>query len=127
MKIGLQLLSGHFAVCRLDARENVPAWACGEVVSITRTSEELSIVCDESVVPAGVRCERGWRCLMVEGPLPFEMTGIAAAIAAPLAAAEISIFIVSTFDTDYVLVKSDVVRRAIEVLRDADCTVGESA
>lgn len=72
---------------------------------MTRTADELSIVCPELSVPAHVRHEPGWRAFQVEGPLPFSATGILAAIAVPLAAAGISIFSVSTFDTDYVLVK----------------------
>jgi uncharacterized protein len=123
VNIRLRLLSENYAVCRLGPHEEVPSWARGDVVSTTRTSNELSIVCREQDVPQSVRSEREWRCLMVEGPIPFETTGIAAAIASPLAAAGISLFLVSTFDTDYVFVKAAVLRQTIEVLRAAGCVV----
>lgn len=106
-RLKLKLLPGRFAVCRLEAGASLPPWAHGEgFSSVTQTAAELSIVCREERVPAaGVRCETGWRVFEVEGPLPFEATGVLASIAAPLAAAEIPIFAISTFDTDYLLVK----------------------
>ena len=123
MNIRLRVLPDRFAVCRLGPFDEVPSWARGDVVSTTRTSDELSIVCSEQAVPPSVRAERGWRCLMVEGPIPFETTGIAAAITSPLAAAAISLFFLATFDTDYVFVKEAVFQRAIEALRVAGCVV----
>ena len=86
-------------------------------VSITRTRDELSIVCNERNVPSGVKVDRGWRVLKVEGPLDLSLTGILASIAVPLAEAKINLFAISTFDTDYVLVKAEKLDRAIEVLR----------
>ncbi len=123
MKIRLRLLPERYAVCRLEPHAQIPLWAGGALVSVTRTSEELSIVCPEQGVPPSVRSEPGWRCLMIEGPIPFETTGIAAAITSPLAAAEISLFFISTFDTDYVLVKEDQIQRAMDVLRESGCSV----
>ena len=116
-------LDGTFAVCRLDPAADIPTWPQGSFVSITRTPDELSIVCDESSVPADIRAERSWRALRVEGPIPFEVTGVAAAITAPLAAAGISVFLIATFDTDYLLVKSEVYGRAVEVLRESGIEV----
>jgi hypothetical protein len=114
------LLDGLFAVARLDADADVPPWAHrGAFTSITRTPYELSIACDEGGVPDDVPAERGWRCLGLEGPIPFETTGVAARFTAALAARGISVFVVSTFDTDYVLVKASKVDVAIEALRDA--------
>ena len=110
-------LDGTFAVCRLEPAAPLPSWPRGAFVSITRTPDELSIVCDESSVPDDVRAERDWCALRVEGPIPFEVTGVAAAITAPLGAAGISVFLIATFDTDYLLVKSEVFGRAAEVLR----------
>jgi hypothetical protein len=110
-------LAGRFAVCRLAADAPLPSWPAGAFVSITRTPDELSIVCEESPVPNDVHAERGWRALRVEGPIPFEVTGVAAGICAPLAAAGISVFLVATFDTDYVLVKAEAYGRAVEALR----------
>jgi len=114
------LLDGLFAVARLDADADVPPWAHrGAFTSITRTPHELSIVCDEGGVPDDVPAERGWRCLGLEGPIPFETTGVAARFTAALAARGISVFVVSTFDTDSVLVKASKVEAAIEALREA--------
>jgi hypothetical protein len=120
----LKLLLGRFAICRLDAGAAVPPWASGEGFwSVTRTAAEQSVVCLEEQAPAGVRRETGWRVFELQGPLPFEATGVLAAIAAPLAAAEIPIFAISTFDTDYVLVKDSDVTRAANVLTAAGHTV----
>jgi uncharacterized protein len=117
--IRMSVLDGCFAVCRLEADAPIPYWPRGTFVSITRTPDELSIICEEEAVPDGVRIERDWRALRVEGPLPFEMTGVAAAFTKPLADARISVFVVATFDTDYLLVKRDTFERAIEALRAA--------
>lgn len=84
---------------------------------MTRTEDELSIVSSSADVPAGVTAETGWRCLRVEGPLSFELTGIVAGLSAPLARAEIPIFVVSTYDTDYMLVKAVDLERACEALK----------
>lgn len=116
----LSLLPETLAVCRLAPDAGVPAWAwTGEPASVTRTRDELSIVCRMDAVPRGVRAEGGWRCLKVEGPLDFALTGILASLAAPLAAAGIALFAVSTYDTDYLLVKAENLDRAAGVLRGA--------
>ena len=112
-------MRGRYAVARLDAQAQVPSWPRGELVSITRTPDQLSIVCDEDAVPQEVRAEHGWRCLAVEGPIPFEMTGVAASLTNALADARISVFVLSTFDTDYVLVKDEAFERACDALRTA--------
>ena len=91
----------------------------GEFFSVTRTPAELSAVCDAAVVPSGVKAEGPWLMLAVRGPLDFNITGVLAALAAPLAAAGISIFAVSTFDTDYLLVRDGELDPAIRVLREA--------
>ena len=88
-------------------------------MSITRTADEVSIVCPESVVPDGVIAERGWRVLKLRGPFAFDDVGILASFAAPLAAAGISLFAVSTFDTDYILIKSAALPAALTALRAA--------
>ena len=114
------LLDGLFAVARLDADAEIPPWAHrGAFTTITRTPHELSIVCDEGGVPDEVAAERGWRCLGIDGPIAFETTGVAARFTGALAACGISIFVVSTFDTDYVLVKAAKAEAAVEALRDA--------
>ncbi len=113
----LALLPDALAICRLDPATPLPPWAQeGAFHSITRTVHELSVVCAEHLVPGNVRCERGWRCLAVNGPLDFTLTGVLAGLAAPLAEAGISIITISTFDTDYLLVKQPYLQQALEVL-----------
>ena len=96
------------------------------MTSVTRTPRELSIVCDEARIPPDVLCERGFRALVIEGPLAFSLTGILAAVVSPLAAAKISVFAFSTYDTDYVMVKDERLEAAIAVLRAAGLTVTPS-
>ena len=114
----LETLVLPLAVCRLGPGESVPSWALSSsFYSISKTSDELSIVCDENLVPQNLKCEKGWACLKVVGPLDFSLTGILASLAQPLAQAEISIFAISTFDTDYLLVKRENLNRAIKLLK----------
>ena len=120
----LELVAGSYAVCRLGASEPLPAWAGeGPFVSITRTEAELSVVCPEGAVPAGVRKEPGWRCLRVVGPLGFGMTGVLASLAGPLASSGVSIFVVSTYDTDYLMVQDRDLERGKDALERAGHTV----
>jgi hypothetical protein len=113
------LLSGRFAVCRLGADAAIPAdllQAQPGFLSITRTADELSIVCEEALVPAGAKVQLGWRAFKVEGPLDFSLTGIMATLATPLAVAKISLFAVATFDTDYLLVQERDLEAAVAAL-----------
>ncbi len=119
----LEVLPGTFAICRLDADAQVPAWATGEIVSITRTPDELSIVCPQNNVPASLHSELSWRCVRVAGPLDFSMVGVIAALTGTLAAGNISVFVVSTFDTDYMLVKEADLEAAVESLTAANHSV----
>jgi hypothetical protein len=120
----LSLPPDRLAVCQLAPEAPIPAWAATTgFSSITRTRDELSIVCPEVVVPKGVKQEAGWRMLKVEGPLDFTLTGVLASIASPLAQAGISIFPLSTFNTDYVLVKDADVTEAVQALQAAGHTV----
>jgi hypothetical protein len=122
----LALLVDTFAVCRLEADAVVPGWAWGgEVACVTRTADELSIVCRAGLVPEGVRSEPGWRCLRVQGPLDLALTGVFARIAQPLADAGISLFAVMTYDTDYVMVKQARLDAALAALRGAGHRVAE--
>ena len=116
----LSILTGRLAVVQLPPDSTVPEWACGkELWAAVRTPQELSVVCEEAGVPEGIRVERGWRALRVEGPLDFSLVGVLSAIASPLAQAGVSLFAISTFDTDYILVKELTLPRAIEALRNA--------
>lgn len=113
-------VSGSFALCKLPARSPVPAWATlGDFFSVTRTADELSVVCREENVPEGIVCERGWCCLGVQGPIPFTMVGVLASLTTPIAKAGVGIFALSTFDTDYLLVKSSDLTKAVAALRAA--------
>jgi hypothetical protein len=110
-------MTGTLAVCKLPPDAPLPDWAAGSsFFSITRTTDEFSAVCDQDVVPEGVRCERGWRCLRVGGRLDFSLVGVLASLVGPLAGALVSVFVLSTFDTDYLLVKEADFGRAVEAL-----------
>jgi hypothetical protein len=116
-RLRLQFEKGVFAVCRLDRQSPIPTWAIrGDFYSITRTPDELSVVCEESSVPRGVRSEGGWRTLRVAGTIDFSVVGVLASLAVPLSEAGVALFAVSTFDTDYLLVKDRDLDRAIDVL-----------
>jgi hypothetical protein len=118
--LDLTLLPQRLAVCWLDPGAALPTWATqGALWSVTRTAEELSVVCAEADVPGEVRREGGWRALMVAGPLDFTLVGVLLSVAAPLAAAGVSIFAISTYDTDYVLVRATQLDHAIAALRAA--------
>ena len=117
----LRALAAPLALCRLPASDAVPEWTgfARTFLTISRTPTELSIVADESAVPADVDAQRGYRALRVEGPLPLDLIGIFAAIAAPLAAANVPIFPIATYDTDYVLVAGSHFERAVTALESA--------
>jgi hypothetical protein len=113
----LKILPETLAISRLSPNDEIPTWAAsGSFFSFTRTADELSIVCEQAHVPTNVKCEKDWRCLKVKGPLDFGLTGILASLASPLAEAKISIFAVSTFDTDYLLIKQENLKKALTVL-----------
>ncbi|MDI1318870.1 MAG: ACT domain-containing protein [bacterium] len=127
MSLNLQLLPGEFAACRLPPAEPLPAWAGSAVFSsVTRTADELSIICPAAAVPAGIKAVRSWRLLKVAGPLDFGAVGILASITAPLARAGISLLAVATFDTDYVLVKTERLEEALRALEAAGHSVRRS-
>ena len=119
-RLSLDFLDGTFAVCRLAPDSPVPVWADGgPFVSVTRTAAELSVVCPQHLVPDGTRHEPGWRCLRLAGPIDFSLTGVLVALLVPLADAGVGVFALSTFDTDYVLVKAAYAEHAADALRRA--------
>ncbi|WP_412062398.1 ACT domain-containing protein [Rubrivirga sp. IMCC45206] len=123
----LDLVPGRLAVGRLAPDAPVSDWmTTGAVSSVTRTAAELSVVCAEAAVPPDVVAERGWRALTVRGPLDFALTGILAGLAAPLAQAGVSIFALSTYDTDVLLVRDRQLAQAVAALRAAGHEVEES-
>jgi uncharacterized protein len=114
----IRQIPGHLAVVRLGPEVVVPSWAwTGSLSAVVRTSDELTIVCDEAAVPEEMKVERGWIALMLKGPLPFSMTGVLSSLLEPLAAHQISVFVLSTFDTDCILVKAEQAERAKHVLQ----------
>jgi hypothetical protein len=125
MPLDLLVFPERFAVCRFGPTEAMPGWASapGALVVLARTAQEFSIVCDERSVPHEVRAERGFRALMVCGPLPFDTVGILARIAGVLSSAAIPLLAISTFDTDYVLVRDDRLDATVTALRAAGCGV----
>ena len=113
----MKLLKEKYGVCRLNKTELIPEWAQNsDFLSITRTSEELSIVCSQNNIPNDLKCEKDWRILKIEGILDFSLIGILASISAILARKEISIFAISTYDTDYILVKNKDIDNTIKSL-----------
>ncbi len=108
------------SICRFERKAPVPEWAlAGKFFSITRTDEELSIVCAQEQVPSGIQKQDGWKALRVEGRLDFSLTGVLSSLTEPLARRGISVFAISTYDTDYLLVKGEQSKKAIRALREA--------
>lgn len=123
--LNLNLLTDSLAVMRLNPESDFPAAlvpGC-ELLAMVRTAEELSIVCREDLVIPGSTVETGWRAIKVEGPLDFNLVGVLAALANPLAQAGVSIFAISTFNTDYILVKQAHLETAIQTLASAGHTI----
>ena len=113
----LEVLQSGLAIVKLDPDDSVPQWVKGEFVAITKTAAELSIVCAEDGIPDYVVAERGWTGFRLAGPLAFDQVGVIAAITTPLDAAEVPVFVVSTYDTDYLLIKSDHLESASDALK----------
>lgn len=111
-------LPGEFAICRLAVDAPTPDWpvAPGQFFSATRTADELSVICDASIVPGGVECTRGWRLGRLEGTFPHDCAGVLASVIAPLARNGISVFACATFDTDYLLVSAEQLAGASQAL-----------
>jgi len=124
MPLALKAVPGSFAVCRLPAGSALPDWfRPGPFATASWTDDELSILCEQSQVPEETQCERGWRCLMLQGPFAFDQTGILLQVLQPLAEAKIGIFALSTFDTDYVLVKDHAFEATLQALAASGLTV----
>ena len=119
-RLELTLLPERYAISRMAADAPIPAWATeGPFFSVTRTGDELSIVCELGRVPVGVHSQPGWRVFKVHGPFVLTEIGVLSALAAPLAEAKVSLFAISTFDTDYLLVASETLSSAIAALERA--------
>lgn len=119
MNLALTLLPITLGVARLPAGSPLPGWIdwSDPLVSVSRTEDELSIICPEDRIPDGVTCEKGWRVFKVAGPIEISLTGIIFSLLTPLAEAGIPILTLSTYDTDYVLVRDGSVADAASALR----------
>lgn len=118
--LSMMVMPERLAVCRLGPGDELPREVLqASFWSVTRTAGELSLVIPEAFIPPRCRCERGWRAFQVAGPLDLSLTGVLNAITAPLAQAGISLFALSTFDTDYVLVREKDLDAACAVLTEA--------
>ena len=118
----ISVLKDDYAVCRLSAFEPLPDWVLkSSLSSITRTPEEYSVVCPHEAIPMQDKfsCESEWKCLKVHGPLDFSEVGIISNLTSLLAKAQISVFVISTYETDYILVKKMNVDKAAKVLSDS--------
>lgn len=125
-KLTLSILPQSYAVSRLEPNGFIPPWALlgDDFISLTRTREELSVVCLDANVPQeGTQTERGWRCIKVEGPFDFSVAGVHASLALPLAEADISVLAIATYQTDHVLVKEQDLERTLATLQRAGHTI----
>lgn len=121
LNIILQTYQEIFSVCQLDITEKIPHWADlnnNAFVSITKTQEELSIVCEQRNVPENTKAERDWRMIKIKGQLDFSLVGILRRVISPLADNGISVYTISTYDTDYILIKDNVFEKALDVLKE---------
>ncbi len=119
-KLSLSLLPHKYAVCQFHPDKHIPYWSLlGDFVSLTRTPEELSIVCQQDNVPDDIEAEREWCCVQVQGAFDFSAAGVHASLAVPLAKADISVLAIATYATDYLLIKEEDVDRALLVLEQA--------
>lgn len=118
--IRLKVLPELYSISRLGSKAPIPTWADGEgFVSISRSADELSIVCHQSRVPEDVQNDRDWRCVQLVGPFAFDETGIVLSVVRPLSEADLGVFVVSTFDGDFLLLKADRLPEGLAVLRGA--------
>ena len=120
----LKRLDGDYAIARLDALLAFPDWADGAgFVSISRTDDDLSIVCLQSRVPETVKQDRDWTCFKLQGPFAFDETGVVLSVIKPLSENRIGVFVVSTFDGDHLLVKASDAAASVAHLTAAGHTV----
>ena len=124
----LKLMQDRLAICRLPPGSSIPEWAWkGRFSAVIRTPNEMTVVCDNQLIPDNEIAVSGWRALEVQGPLDFSEIGVLASLSHPLAGAGVSIYALSTYDTDYLLVKEGALLTAIKALRAAGHTVHADA
>jgi hypothetical protein len=120
-KFSLSILPEKLAIFHLNKKSPIPSWVLenDNFFSITKTPDEISVICNQDKIRPGILAEKDWRAFKVQGPLGFSLTGIVASLSKPLAKAKISIFYISTYETDYILVEEKNLDKAIEVLSDS--------
>ena len=118
-QLKLSLLDKIFGICVFANNIPIPEWAAtASLCSITRTKKGLTVVCPQSIIPSDCEYDPNWRCFRIDGNFDLNQIGVISSLSSPLAQADISIFVISTYDTDYILVKEEKVERAIAVLTD---------
>ena len=116
----LSLIKEKYGICTLPNSAPIPDWALNEsLVSITSSEKELTIVCRQDIIPSQCKCDLDWRCFKVDGSFDLNQTGVISSLSSPLADAGISIYVISTYDTDYFMVKEENVEQAISVLSNS--------
>lgn len=120
MNYHFKILKDLYSVCKLTPDSDIPHWVNkNEFYSVTKTDEEFSILCLQNDVPANIKCELNWKILKIDSKLDFSMVGVIAQISKSLAENNISIFVISTFDTDYICVKEKDLAQTINILKKA--------
>lgn len=127
IQLKLTILQSNYVVCRFEPQAVVPAWAMqGDFFTVSRTQEELSIVCQARLIPSDIKAEKEWRVFKIEGSFAFTQIGILNSVTSVLANNGISLFAISTFDTDYIMVKGVDLDRAIVALKQAGHSVDQA-
>jgi uncharacterized protein len=127
-KLTIIVLPGEYAICRLFATDEIPAWALqSSFYTVSKTPDELSVICEASMVPGSTKAEKGWCLLKIAAVLDLSLTGITAKFSSALAEAGINLCVVATYDTDYILIKEEKQTTAIQCLQNAGFTVQTSA
>ena len=126
--VALTVLPAEFGICRLDSSAEIPSWIAGcSTYFLAKTPDELSVLCPVRFIPKAISVSGGWRCMRVHGPMDFDQIGVLSSLTGPLAEAGISILAISTYNTDYLLVKMEMLQKAINVLEKAGHRVTASA
>lgn len=119
-------IPGMYAICRFDARDNIPDWIFqSNFYNISKSEDELSIICEAQLVPEATKADRDWKLMRLEGTLDLSLTGITARFSTPLAKHNVNLCVIATYDTDYIMVKSEKLIRAQAALRQAGFAVVE--
>jgi uncharacterized protein len=120
------VLPNEYALCRLEVNDTVPAWALSSsFYTISKTTDELSVVCETTCVPEGIKFDKGWRLLKIAAVLDLSLTGITAKFSTALANAGVNLCVIATYDTDYIMVKEEKLLVAIEALEHAGFIVNQ--